>query len=296
MTVARGNARNLTRELEQNPPSYIDVADARRQWREFRAAFGFSGDADLLTPPDANAKLRKSDAPTYGLTLAAAAESMHAADVFGPDAAARIRAMGIVIDGVNVCTWSTPECRLACVLVTAGNARYPNVTRARIVRTLFLANRPDAFLTILRWELERAAARHGSIVARLNVASDIRWERIAPDLFRIPGIRFYDYTKAPVAQRTKTDNYRLTYSVSERSASTRNALDALQNLANAAVVFERTPDGLPETWNGFRVIDGDASDDRTRDPIGTVVGLLAKGAARFAAGTPDGFVKVARSS
>lgn len=288
--------RNVTRELETNPPSYIAIADARRAWTEFRITLGFSGDADLLTPPDANRKMAKSDTPTYGLTLAAAAESMRAADVFGPDAAARIRAAGIIIDGVNVCTWSTPDCRAACVLVTAGNARYPSVARARIVRTLFLANHPDAFLTILRWELERAAARHGSIVARLNVASDIRWERIAPDLFRIDGVRFYDYTKAPVAQRTETENYRLTYSVSERAASTRNAIDALTSLANAAVVFARTPEGLPETWHGFPVIDGDAGDDRTLDPPGTVVGLLAKGSARFADGDVNGFIKPAVAS
>lgn len=287
---------NVTRDLEKSPPSYIDLAEARAAWVDFRKAFGFGGDADLLTPPDANRKMAKSDTPTYGLTLAAASESMHAADVFGPDAATKIRAAGITIDGVNVCTWSTPDCRMACVLVTAGNAYRPNVIRSRIVKTLFLANRPDAFLTILRSELQRAAARHGSIVARLNVASDIRWERIAPDLFAIDGIRYYDYTKAPVAQRTPTDNYRLTYSVSERAASTTNALAALQALANAAVVFERTPEGLPETWHGFPVIDGDASDDRTQDPAGSVVGLLAKGSARHATGTEEGFIKPAIAS
>jgi hypothetical protein len=274
----------------------MELSDARAEWIAFRKAFGFSGDAALLTPPDANAKLAKSDAPTYGLTLAAAAESARAADVFGPDAVARLRAVGITIDGVNVCTWSTPDCRLACVLVTAGNARFPGVARARIVRTLFLADHPDAFLTLLVWELRKAVTRHGSIVARLNVASDIRWERIAPQLFTIPGVRFYDYTKAPVTQRTETENYRLTYSVSERPQSTSNALAALEGLANAAVVFERTPAGLPETWNGFRVIDGDASDDRTTDPVGTVVGLLAKGSARFAVGTPEGFIKPAVAS
>lgn len=266
-------SRNLTQELEANPPSYIDVADARAQWLAFRQSHGFAGYADLLTPPDGNRKLAKSEAPTYGLTLAAADMS-----------------------GVNVCSWSTPDCRSACVLTTAGNARYPSVARARIVRTLFLADHADAFVTILRDELLRAVKRHGSIVARLNVASDIRWERIAPDIFATPGIRYYDYTKAPVTQRTDTPNYRLTYSVSERPQSTTNALAALQALANAAVVFERTPEGLPETWNGFPVIDGDASDDRTRDPRGTVVGLLAKGAARGTAGSADGFVKPAVTS
>lgn len=51
--------------------------------------------------------------------------------------------------------------------------------------------------------------------------------------------------------------------------------------ANVAVVFG-TPKGhaLPETWHGYRVVDGDVSDLRFLDPPGTVVGLRAKGSAK----------------
>jgi hypothetical protein len=178
------------------------------------------------------------------------------------------------------------------VLVTAGKGTLPSVQRARIVKTRFLAEHPHEFVTLLGWEIRRAVRKHGRIVVRLNVASDIRWERVAPSLFAMDGVAFYDYTKAPVSQRTATDNYRITYSVSERGHSVTNALEALKALANAAVVFD-TPKGqpLPITWHGYRVIDGDVSDDRTQDPRGTVVGLRAKGSARGVRGSEDGFVK-----
>ena len=43
-----------------------------------------------------------------------------------------------------------------------------------------------------------------------------------------------------------------------------------------AVVFDEVPD----TWNGWTVINGDADDLRHLDPVGVIVGLKAKGAAK----------------
>jgi hypothetical protein len=37
---------------------------------------------------------------------------------------------------------------------------------------------------------------------------------------------------------------------------------------------------MPEFWNGFKVINGDASDLRILDPKNVVVGLTAKGDAK----------------
>lgn len=268
--------RNLTRELEDlGPIGPMQLHRARETARRFYVdTHGYRSVPPLLSPPASNVKMAKSATPTYGLSLAPA-------DMAGD---------------LNLCTWSTPLCRAACVLVTAGKGTLPSVQAARVLKSRFLAEHPRAFVTILRAELERAVRKHGRIVARLNVASDLRWERIAPFLLDTPGVAFYDYTKAPVGQRDEHPNYRLTYSVSEREHSTRNAVEAMQSLANAAVVFERTPAGLPATWHGFKVIDGDLSDDRTQDPRGTVVGLLAKGAARRTVGTDDGFVKPAVAS
>lgn len=61
-----------------------------------------------------------------------------------------------------------------------------------------------------------------------------------------------------------------------------------------AVVFStRKGEPLPETWHGFRVIDGDESDLRFTDPAGVVVGLRAKGDAK---GEASGFVQIAEAA
>lgn len=269
-------APNLDRILQARgpfDPEAMPIADARREIADaYIEDYGYASRPDLLTAPESQTKLAKSKRPTYGLTLAPADAS-----------------------GFNVCQWSTPNCRAACVLVTGGRNRFDNVREAHNVKTQVLAAHPQAFVTVLAWELGKAVKRHGGIDFRPNVASDLRWERIAPALLAIPGVRTYDYTKAPAAHREPTDNYRLTFSVSERPASEREAIDYLSSGHNAAVVFATLKGSpLPATWNGFDVIDGDVTDSRVDDRAGTVVGLRAKGDAR---GTDaGGFVKAAVDS
>ena len=51
--------------------------------------------------------------------------------------------------------------------------------------------------------------------------------------------------------------------------------------ANSAVVFSTKKDNvLPDTWNGFKVVDGDERDDLMLDVSGVVLGLRAKGKAK----------------
>ena len=74
-------------------------------------------------------------------------------------------------------------------------------------------------------------------------------------------------------------NYHLTFSHSGRNLE--DCLEALVHGINVAVVFTtRRSDALPETWNGFAVIDGDSHDCRFLDPTGVLVGLRAKGMAK----------------
>lgn len=271
--TAAPNLDRILRDRGPFDPADMPVADARRILADaYIEEHSYRSAPKLLTPPESQLKLGKSKRPTYGLTLAPADAS-----------------------GLNVCQWSTPNCRAACVLSTAGNARYQSVKDARVVKTRILAEYPQAFVTVLAWELQRAVAKHGGIDFRPNVASDLRWEHIAPALLEIPGVRTYDYTKAPAAHREPSDSYRLTFSVSERDASEREALEYLSSGGNAAVVFAtlRGHD-LPSTWNGFDVIDGDKSDSRVDDPAGSVVGLRAKGAA--IGNDAGGFVKAAVDS
>src|SRR5262245_19311319 len=180
--------------------------------------------------------------------------------------------------GFEVCQVASEGCRKAC-LFTAGQGRFENVQRARIAKTrLFFQNR-DAFKAMLFADIERwqaKAKRKGvKLAIRLNVLSDLPWERIFPDMFvRFADVQFYDYTK--VDGRQVPANYDLTFSRSESNEAT--ALSELANGRNVTVVFrEKT---LPVTWFGKPVISGDTHDLRFLDTKGAVVGLYAKGRAR----------------
>jgi len=250
----------------------MSLDEAKRIARAYYVdSHGYRSTPKLLTAPESQHKLGMSDRPAFGLSLAPA-------DMSGWDA----------------CIWRTAACTAACVLVTAGNANYPSVRRARVLKTRFLADHPQAFVTLVAHELEDAVRDRGPIDFRPNVASDVRWERIAPAWFRIADVRVYDYTKAPRSARPEaSDVYdRVVFSVSERDRSVSEALDYLRSGGNAAVVFDtKKGHALPATWNGFAVVDADTSDSRVDDPDGVVVGLRAKGSARGIVGSDDGFVK-----
>lgn len=274
---SRGRAPSLTRLLEERgpfAPGDMSVREARATLEEYYVReHGYASRPELLTRPTAQPKLGKSERPAYGLSLAPADMS-----------------------GFDACMWRTTECTAMCVLATGGRSSFAPIRAARVAKTRALAEHPQAFVTLLAHEIRAAVARHGGIDLRLNVASDLRWERIAPELLAIPGVRAYDYTKAPASQRTVDPSYHLTFSVSERGASVGEALEWLRSGGNAAVVFERPTRGawdglLPDAWESFPVVDGDVSDSRVDDAPGTVVGLRAKGAGIGVKGSADGFVK-----
>jgi hypothetical protein len=123
---------------------------------------------------------------------------------------------------------------------------------------------------------------------RLNGTSDLPW--LAMELAAaFPEVEFYDYTKHPKPWLRTLPNYHLTFSHSGHNMQ--DCSEALEHGINVAVVFTtRRGEALPETWNGFPVIDGDLHDCRFLDPKGVVVGLRAKGAAK---GSPSPFVVVA---
>jgi len=102
-----------------------------------------------------------------------------------------------------------------------------------------------------------------------------------------PDVQFYDYTKITKraikwAQGDMPANYHLTFSASESNDTAVAQVAAAGG--NVAVVF----DGMPNTYAGAPVVDGDASDLRFLDPDGVVVGLKAKGDAKK---DDSGFVK-----
>lgn len=263
--------KNLNRHLESLGLTEDDLPsldEARALWAAMRVEHGFAatGNTNLLAAPDANVKIHKNEVATWSLTLIPA-------DLSGM---------------VNTCTWSTHACRMACVMWTSGR-QYDSVRRGRLVRTAFLDRYPAAFLAILTYEIRLLERRGVPFGLRLNVASDLRWENIAPWLFDGANVRAYDYTKAP--ERITPDNYRITFSHSERwnDDKVRATIAAGHNVA---MVFDVPKHELPATYLGIRVIDGDLSDYRYADPTGVIVGLAAKGAAKGTGAEGATFVQI----
>ena len=56
-----------------------------------------------------------------------------------------------------------------------------------------------------------------------------------------------------------------------------DCIEVLNNGGNVAMVFRNQ---LPETYKGFKVVNGDESDLRFLDPRNSIVGLKAKGKAK----------------
>jgi len=222
----------------------------------------------LLGSGEDNPKLSKSEAGgvyrTWGLTLAPAKSSGH-----------------------QTCPSSSPGCRAACLFYQGQGRVFPSIAAARVARTVAWVEHRDWFTARLRWELGRIARRAAEAdwlpAVRLNVMSDISWERALPWVFEDFGaIQFYDYTKQFRRMVRWCDgrfpaNYHLTFSRSE--ANHAEAVDVVRRGGTAAVVFRDR--ALPARWCGFAVQDGDATDLRFLDRPGAWVSLYAKGTARL---------------
>lgn len=208
----------------------------------------------------------------------------------------------------NLCSHASPACIALCLGRESGQAamvsrvtgtnsvRQSRERKARYFMTERQAYMREMLLHIAR--AKRTADRKGMALAvRPNGSTDIAYEGVrvvidtafAAELSRVsglavaagvhtvfsafPSVQFLDYTKNPQRlRRALPANYHLTFSRSETNDA--DALGVLAGGGNVAVVFAG---GLPATWNGYRVIDGDAHDLRFLDPRNVVVGLSPKG-------------------
>jgi hypothetical protein len=180
--------------------------------------------------------------------------------------------------GRNLCPFATPGCARAC-FADFDRLAWPQVKRAAVARTLMLTRHPESFQAILRADLARELAHAGRrpLVARLNVVSDVAWERDCPGLFaNFPMVKFMDYTKdiSRILDPNRPANYHLTFSRSE--VNEEDCHRALAAGHNVTVVFRKPP--FPATYWGYPVIDGDRNDLRFLDPAPCIVALRAKGA------------------
>jgi hypothetical protein len=196
------------------------------------------------------------------------------------------------LSGYQTCPKATEGCKAAC-LNTAGRSVFSSVQKARIARTRQFFENRQAFLNNLCSEItkaERKAIREGKqLTMRLNGTSDLQWEIFkafeGKTIFEaFPNVIFYDYTKIAKRNPKPFANYSLTFSAADGNDA--DVAEAIQKGMNVAVVF--AGNDLPTEWNGKPVIDGDTDDLRFLDPQGVIVGLRAKGKAKY---DTSGFVK-----
>ena len=219
----------------------------------------------LLTT--ANAKIRKGEKigyKTFGIHLAPAS-----------------------LSGFNVCKDASLGCTASC-LNTAGMGAFSNVQLARIEKTRLFFKNKTIFLVILWEEVERAirsaSKKNLTAVFRLNLTSDLPWEKIKlnnQSIFEaFPQVTFYDYTKSPERMTAflageMPKNYHLTFSRSETNGAIAESI--LKSGGNVAMVFRKS---LPSQYLGAKVVNGDETDLRFLDGAGKIVGLVEKGKAK----------------
>jgi hypothetical protein len=210
------------------------------------------------------------------------------------------------LSGTNVCPSASPECAKLCINYSGQAIVYKKIIHGRINKTKLLHDDPSTFFNMLNWDLSKLDSiingkydlskfpkfnpKH--IAIRLNVFSDLPWEKMQPQLFtKYSHFQFYDYTK--IVRRYQKyldgkmpDNYHLTFSRSELNDD--DCRYFLENYSNAqiAVVFKdvQKTEQMPSKYSGtlgtdLSVSDGDLHDLRFLDK-GNIIGLRAKSLAK----------------
>lgn len=191
------------------------------------------------------------------------------------------------LSGQNVCAKATKECIMGC-LNTSGRVKMDKkniIVNARTQRTIAFYENREKFMALMLHEISLAKKRsekNGTIFAvRLNGTSDL-----SPEIFKafgqnilqlMPDVQFYDYTKVLNRKNlvSKYKNYDLTFSYTGYNWD--ECKQALNDNVRVAVIFDvKRGKALPETFNGYQVIDGDLNDYRPMDAKNVIVGLRWK--------------------
>ena len=250
------------------------VADIARELEAINnptAAPGYKVPAKLLSKGTTNAKTAKNTLETYILYMSPATQNAKGADL---------------------CPFRSAGCTAAC-LYTAGRGKFNSVKNSRINKADYFTQDRRTFTAQLALELKainkRMQKKGARAAIRLNGTTDIdhihSLKKLAGlDVLQLENLVFYDYTKNPhKVKRYQGTPYVLTFSRAEDNEA--QAIELLQRGALVAAVFNG--DQLPDTWQGFKVLDGDASDDLmltaykdAKPGAGVVLGLKAKGDAK----------------
>jgi hypothetical protein len=251
-------------------------------WEHTRSRYGRKGHPALLTLGDHNAKLAKAQKWTVGLTLQHYVQKL---------------STGLTL---NACP-NAGHCTKVCVLDN-GNGVFPKVQVARRAKTEFFALHPLQAAFLLGWELADEVERHGSILFRPNVNSDVEWEKVLPSLTsgEVFGdaVISYGYSKLDYVLDTNgwlDSHYRVAYSWNEKSDQAKVA-SFLARGGSVALVTDRRKGGPPPARHGLvpfaTVVDADLTDEWIFGD--RVIGdLSAKGKARSLIGKSNFIVRSA---
>lgn len=197
------------------------------------------------------------------------------------------------ISEYNTCNFASLGCGLGCLNFAGHGQEHMlhngkhNVLIARIVRTILYYEYREQFLKQLHKEIKtffnyvnnKNIKDNTQLICgiRLNVLSDVLWEKIDITLFNDnPNITFYDYTKNPNRNVSHIPNYSLTFSRNEMNDL--YVEQAFNNNMNVAIVFDiKKGYTIPKTFRNKNVLDGDLHDARFLDNNNHYVGLRKKG-------------------
>ncbi len=236
-------------KLERGGP-YLpaDLKQSEQLWAAHRAANGFVANGkSTLIKVGGNTKIG-FEAATLSLSAGAIAEN------------------GLCVN--------SKTCESICVVNASGRGRFNSVRHSRDTMTTFLLANPEAFAAILKRDL-LACIKRGVEFVRLNVNSDVAWEKVFPWIADLD-IKAYDYSKRINRIGQVMPNYKVTYSVTQFTAES-VIKRILARGDNVAAVFAVKKHSTPDVWRGMPVLDGDVSDVRYTDLPGHIVGLSAKG-------------------
>ena len=197
------------------------------------------------------------------------------------------------ISGFNTCNFASIGCGLGCLNFSGHGQEHMlcngkhNVLIARIVRTILYYEYREQFLKQLHKEIKtffnyvnnKNIKDNTQLICgiRLNVLSDILWEKIDITLFNDnPNITFYDYTKNPNRNVSHIPNYSLTFSRNEMNDL--YCEQAFNNNMNVAIVLDiKKGYTIPKTFRNKPCLDGDLHDARFLDAKNHYVTLRKKG-------------------
>lgn len=181
--------------------------------------------------------------------------------------------------GINVCSHASKGCAESCLVGSGFGGMYTSVKQGRIDKTEYFLKDRVGFLHQLKDEIAKAIKKNEGkaiVTIRLNGTSDLPYEKYkvfeGKNIFEIyPDVQFYDYTKNYLRfDKELPKNYHLTFSRSETNND--KAMELLSRGFNVAMVFDK----LPDTYQGYKVINADLDDLRFLDDKNVICGLKYK--------------------